>query len=111
MSESNYSSARQGANEDEATFAAEIELLTEICLLYTSTKLRTNAELVLERQTEVEAYALPKWAKLITAGIDAVSYTHLDVYKRQAPWRNWKGRWRCNAGNRPHDIEIGRASV
>ena len=34
------------------------------------TKLRTNAELVLERQTEVEAYALPKWAKLITAGID-----------------------------------------
>ena len=30
MSESNYSSARQGANEDEATFAAEIELLTEI---------------------------------------------------------------------------------
>ena len=34
------------------------------------TKLRTNAELVLERQTEVEAYALPKWTKLITAGID-----------------------------------------
>ena len=30
MSESNYSSARQGANEDEATFEAEIELLTEI---------------------------------------------------------------------------------
>lgn len=30
MSESNYSSARQGANEDEATFAAEIELLSEI---------------------------------------------------------------------------------
>ena len=30
MSESNYSSARQGANEDEATFAEEIELLTEI---------------------------------------------------------------------------------
>lgn len=34
------------------------------------TKLRTNAELVLERQTEVEAYDLPKWTKLITAGID-----------------------------------------
>lgn len=30
MSESNYSSARQGANEDEATFASEIELLTEV---------------------------------------------------------------------------------
>ena len=30
MSESNYSSARQGANEDEATFAEEIELLRHI---------------------------------------------------------------------------------
>ena len=30
MSESNYSSARQGAHEDEATFAEEIELLTEM---------------------------------------------------------------------------------
>ena len=34
------------------------------------TKLKTNAALVLERQTEVEAYALPAWAKLITGGID-----------------------------------------
>lgn len=30
MSESTYSSARQGANEDEDTFAEEIELLTEV---------------------------------------------------------------------------------
>ena len=30
MSESNYSSARQGANEDEATFAEEIELLKNL---------------------------------------------------------------------------------
>ena len=25
----------------------------------------------------------------------AVSYTHLDVYKRQDPWRPWRSR-RCN---------------
>lgn len=34
------------------------------------TKLKTNAELVMERQTDVEAYDLPAWAKLITGGVD-----------------------------------------
>ncbi len=34
------------------------------------TKLKTNAELVLERQTELEAYVVPDWAKLLTAGVD-----------------------------------------
>ena len=29
-------------------------------------------------------------------GLDAVSYTHLDVYKRQRPMRRKSaGRWRC----------------
>lgn len=34
------------------------------------TKLKTNEELVLERQTEVPAYVVPSWAKLLTAGVD-----------------------------------------
>lgn len=34
------------------------------------TKLKTSAELVMERQTEAEPYALPEWTKLLTAGID-----------------------------------------
>lgn len=34
------------------------------------TKLKTNAELVMERQTEVPAYVVPSWAKLLTAGVD-----------------------------------------
>lgn len=34
------------------------------------TKLKTSAELVLERQTEFEQFAIPPWAKLITAGVD-----------------------------------------
>ncbi len=34
------------------------------------TKLKTNAELVMERQTEVPAYVVPSWAKLLTGGVD-----------------------------------------
>lgn len=34
------------------------------------TKLKTNAELVMERQTEEEEYVVPEWAKLLTAGVD-----------------------------------------
>lgn len=34
------------------------------------TKLKTSAELVLERQTEYEQYVVPPWAKMLTAGVD-----------------------------------------
>ena len=34
------------------------------------TKLKTSAELVLERQTELPAYVVPQWTKLLTAGVD-----------------------------------------
>lgn len=34
------------------------------------TKLKTNADLVLERQTEVEEFIVPEWAKILTAGVD-----------------------------------------
>lgn len=34
------------------------------------TKLRTNADLVMERQTDTPEWTLPEWTKLITAGID-----------------------------------------
>ena len=34
------------------------------------TKLKTNADLVMERQTEEEEYVVPEWAKLLTAGVD-----------------------------------------
>lgn len=34
------------------------------------TKLKTNAELVLERQTEYEEFVVPDWTKLLTAGVD-----------------------------------------
>lgn len=34
------------------------------------TKLRTNADLVLERQTELPAYTVPVWARFLTGGVD-----------------------------------------
>ena len=34
------------------------------------TKLKTNADMVMERQTEVPAWSLPTWTKLLTGGID-----------------------------------------
>lgn len=34
------------------------------------TKLKTDADLVMERQTEVPAYVIPSWTKLLTAGVD-----------------------------------------
>lgn len=34
------------------------------------TKLRTSADLVMERQTESEEFVLPSWTKLLTAGVD-----------------------------------------
>lgn len=34
------------------------------------TKLKTSADLVLDRQTDVDAYELPEWTKLVTGGVD-----------------------------------------
>jgi phage terminase large subunit (gpA) len=34
------------------------------------TKLKTNADLVMERQTEYEEFIVPEWAKVLTAGVD-----------------------------------------
>lgn len=34
------------------------------------TKLKTSAELVLERQTDVPEYVVPEWAKMLTGGVD-----------------------------------------
>ena len=34
------------------------------------TKLKTSAELVLERQTELPEYVVPSWAKILTGGVD-----------------------------------------
>lgn len=34
------------------------------------TKLKTNADLVMERQTDVEEFIVPEWTKMLTAGVD-----------------------------------------
>lgn len=35
-----------------------------------ATKLKTNADMVLERQTETPEWVLPEWTKLVTGGVD-----------------------------------------
>ena len=37
---------------------------------FEDTKLKTNAEMVMERQTETPEWTLPRWTKLVTGGID-----------------------------------------
>lgn len=34
------------------------------------TKLKTNADLVVDRQTEIPAFTVPAWAKMLTGGVD-----------------------------------------
>lgn len=34
------------------------------------TKLKTNADMVLERQTDLQEFVVPEWAKLLTGGVD-----------------------------------------
>lgn len=39
------------------------------------TKLRTSADLVMERQTETPQFIVPSWAKMLTAGVDVQEYS------------------------------------
>ncbi len=49
------------------------------------TKLKTNADLVLERQTALPELTVPKWAKLLTAGVDVQESS---VYWSIRAWGN-----------------------
>jgi len=50
------------------------------------TKLKTSADLVLERQTELPEFTVPKWAKLLTAGVDVQEQS---VYWTIRAWGNF----------------------
>lgn len=50
------------------------------------TKLKTSAELVLERQTELPSCTLPKWTKLLTAGVDV---QETSLYWTIRAWGNY----------------------
>lgn len=50
------------------------------------TKLKTSAELVLERQTGLPEYVVPKWAKLLTAGVDV---QETSLYWTIRAWGNY----------------------
>lgn len=50
------------------------------------TKLKTNADLVLERQTALPEFTVPSWAKLLTAGVDV---QETSVYWTIRAWGNY----------------------
>lgn len=50
------------------------------------TKLKTNADTVMERQTELPEYTVPEWAKLLTAGVDV---QETSVYWTIRAWGNY----------------------
>ena len=50
------------------------------------TKLKTNVDTVMERQTELPEFAVPSWAKLLTAGIDV---QETSVYYTIRAWGNY----------------------
>ena len=50
------------------------------------TKLKTNADTVLERQTDLPMYLVPSWAKLLTAGVDV---QETSVYWTIRAWGNF----------------------
>lgn len=50
------------------------------------TKLKTSADLVLERQTELPSCTLPKWTKLLTAGVDV---QETSLYWTIRAWGNY----------------------
>ena len=50
------------------------------------TKLKTNADTVMERQTELPEYIVPKWAKFLTGGVDVQENC---VYWTIRAWGNY----------------------
>lgn len=50
------------------------------------TKLKTNADLVLERQTALQEFTVPEWAKVLTAGVDVQETC---VYWTIRAWGNY----------------------
>lgn len=50
------------------------------------TKLRTNADLVMDRQTDLPEFTVPEWAKILTAGVDV---QEASVYYVIRAWGNY----------------------
>ncbi len=50
------------------------------------TKLKTNADTVMERQTDLPEFVVPEWAKMLTAGVDV---QETSVYYTIRAWGNY----------------------
>ncbi len=69
------------------------------------TKLKTNADLVLERQTSLPEFTVPKWAKILTAGIDV---QETSVYYVIRAWGNYLTSQKITSGQAFNFAEIER---
>lgn len=69
------------------------------------TKLKTNADLVMERQTEVEEFTVPEWAKILTAGVDAQENC---LYWSIRAWGNYLTSQNIAHGQAYSFVEVAR---
>ncbi len=69
------------------------------------TKLKTNADLVLERQTELPEFTVPSWTKVLTAGIDV---QETSVYWTIRAWGNYLTSQNIAHGQAANFSEIER---
>lgn len=69
------------------------------------TKLKTNADLVIERQTELPEFTVPSWAKVLTAGVDV---QETSVYWTIRAWGNYLTSQNIAHGQAANFSEIER---
>lgn len=69
------------------------------------TKLKTNADLVMERQTEVEEFTVPEWAKILTAGVDVQENC---LYWSIRAWGNYLTSQNIAHGQAYSFVEVAR---
>lgn len=69
------------------------------------TKLKTNADTVMERQTELPEFAVPPWAKILTAGVDV---QETSVYYTIRAWGNYLTSQKITSGQAYSFAEVER---
>lgn len=69
------------------------------------TKLKTNADTVMDRQTDLPEFTVPSWAKILTAGIDV---QETSVYYSIRAWGNYLTSQKITSGQAYSFAEIER---
>lgn len=70
------------------------------------TKLKTNADTVMDRQTDLPEFTVPEWAKLLTAGVDV---QETSIYYTIRAWGNFLTSQNITHGQVYNFSELARA--